>query len=174
MIEVELIMKFFVFLVSCLFLTSVDASQYNLPKIRATFPFNSPVVFQSQKVRIYKNTGNRAWVAGKLITRWGVRVFQVGRQNYECQRSSSDTYNCVPLNFIVLRSYEKCRVKGQKAACSGKIGSSSGARDSIIDRDRLETYEQYGDDRVGYEDVYEFPQRGLEQGSWEDNIGPWY
>lgn len=94
-----------------------DPVALKLQKLKTINSLGHPVVFQSQDLHYSKSTGA---VYGKVISQWGLQVFEVGVVSYKC-KESTDTLSCKAVGYQRRAMFEKCVVRGDKAVCSNKI-----------------------------------------------------
>lgn len=111
------------------------------------------VIFQSTDLKKVKNTNV---LKGKLVSQWGLHVYEVVTGFYACNR----TNNCKLTDYERVATFEKCEVKAKKVSCRKRIGGDSHAANSeeiIIHGSPDSVYDEYDHSRRDQES--DFPVR---------------
>ncbi len=97
--------------------SSFANSNLKLKKVSTLGPMNLKVIYQSP---VLTKTKSKEIYTGKLVVRWGVHVYEVVKATYACKKNE-----CVLADYTRLATYESCKVKNDKVACSKKISGNS-------------------------------------------------
>lgn len=120
-------MKLIITLMALLSLSVAGAAELRVVKVKELGPMKHKVIFQSLDVKRIKNSDV---LRGKLVAQWGKQVFEVVTGYYTCNKSNV----CKLTDYERVATYESCKVKNNKVACTKKIAgdTSTDSRDVII------------------------------------------
>lgn len=144
----------------CLGLTLMSlnlfAAEVRVQKVKTLGALKHKVIFQSTDLKKIRGSN---LLKGKIVTQWGVHVYEVTNGFYACNK---DLY-CKLTDFERLATFEKCTVtKNKKVQCRKRIGGHNynGSSDTEISYENPdEVYDEYNRDRGHYDQVSEFPAR---------------
>lgn len=148
-------MKLLIGLFTLAAMTSVQASELRLQKVKTIGHFNHKVIFQSTDVKHVKKS---KIVKGKIVAMWGLHVYEVANAYYGCNQKNF----CRLLEVETVAMYESCSVKNKKAVCTGKISgesSVSNSRDFATSENPDAVGSEFGERDLNGEYESEFPVR---------------
>ncbi len=144
-------MKIIIGLVALFAMSTLSAAEIKLQKVTEIGVMKHPVIFQSSDVLAVKKSNI---VRGKIVSKWGTQVFEVGTGYYSCNTKNF----CKLADYERVAMFESCIVKKNKVSCSKKISgeSNNDSRDVIINGNPDEVSDSLGN---GNDDLNEFPAR---------------
>ena len=148
-------MKLLIGLFTLAAMTSVQASELRLQKVKTIGDLNHKVIFQSSDVKFVKKSN---LVKGKIVAMWGLHVYEVANAFYVCNAKNF----CKLTEVETVAMYESCSVKNKKAVCSGKISGESNisnARDFATSENPDAVGSEFGERDSNGEYESEFPVR---------------
>lgn len=152
-------MKLFAVVALFLSLVSISdsmAKEIKLVKVEELGPLKHKVIYQSSNVKSVKGSND---VRGVLVARWGLYVYEVVDGHYSC----NDKLVCKLTNYKRIATFESCEVKAKKVKCSKRLSGDSNTsgydRDVSVSEDPDAVYNEYDNQRGGYDSYPEFPIR---------------
>lgn len=144
-------MKIIIGLVALFAMSTLSAGEIKLQKVSAIGVVKHKVIFQSSDVKFVKKSNI---VRGKIVSKWGTNVFEVGTAYYLCNEKNF----CKFVDYDRVAMFESCIVKNNKVACSKKItADSSGVTNDVNASENpdavSDSFESVNDD------LNEFPAR---------------
>lgn len=142
---------------------SAFSAEYRVKKVQTLGPLKHKVIFQSTDLKKIKNSNV---LKGKLVTQWGVHVYEIVNGLYSCDKKNV----CTLTDYERVATFEKCVVRSPKRVdCKKRIGGSNytggDSRDIFINESPDTVYDEYDNGRRGYDHYSEYPER--DNDSWE-------
>lgn len=135
----------------------VEAREYRLPKLKVVGAMKTPVVFQGTQVHT-KVVKSGVWASVKLVTRWGVHRYQVGKAYFHC----GGIGDCEFVDFSPAQTFDHCEVKAQRVRCTGLLSGDTSAPGAERDYGREDGIDLDPSD-LGHRDEVEFPGRAEDE-----------
>ena len=111
-------MKLLVAFMAMVAMSSVNASDLKIQKVKTIGDLKHKVIFQSKDLKVLDNSNV---VYGKIVAAWGVNVFEVANAYYTCNEQLA----CKFTKVKNVAMYESCIVKNKKAVCRNKISGNT-------------------------------------------------
>jgi hypothetical protein len=131
-------------------------TKWKIQKLNSVGYLKNAVIFQSRDLKFVKS---KNLYKGKIISQWGLHVFEVSSAFYNCDSKKLNVRYCRFIDYEPIATYEKCQITGSKAVCQKQIKAKGGSSqesdshyrsDDLVDsvkddmhRDKTDEWDEY-------------------------------